>query len=542
MQTVQAIDATRVRLQEHLNILHQEALLNRAIFQQGKAAGLAGLVLGGIGCLAFPPLGIVSLASGIGLWAATALTEGSITGNLCPLPWVSTRLTDLAARLDRHQQNVGLQVTPEDLELTDYLPPHDRVAYLLILCQGNKLAEILGQLEPAQLEATFAAIVQKMLKIYGSHGLRLEEAMNESAQAIAYVHTQFQELKALPPTLGKQPPTIQPEPKLKPRIMNGECLGMTEVIPDPFPHLDDLQAGFQLRDFDKQLAEKAAVESLPDTDDEDVWAMPSPAAFVDPMAGRVQIDPFCDVRSIAQSGYIESVIWLGASRSGKTVAADQLFQEYKTKYQTLKAWYCTPVYRAAADANELSLFEGATVGRYDLLNEANQEIISTTYAHYENLLNEFLKAPSDRQNPKLFICDELSIHFLNAFPNQKIGYPGNEIAARFYGKFINALSANASGGKAVGIGLWGLAPIGAVGGLGLSRHTLSATTPVFVAHVDAWNGAVWKGAKTNDLAPSSEPTEDFKRSVRDLGGDRIVSIGCNPWRPLKNYIKEAVTA
>ena len=523
MQTVQAIDTTRARLQEHLNILHQEALLNRAIFQQGKAAGLAGLVLGGIGCLAFPPLGIVSLASGIGLWAATALTEGSITGNLCPLPWVSTRLTDLAAGLDR--QNAGQQIEPQDLELTDYLPPHDRVAYLLILCQGNKLAEILGQLEPAQLEATFAAIVQKMIKIYGSHGLRLEEAMKESAEAIAHTQAQFQQLKVLPPTLGKQPPIIQPEPKAKP---------LTEALPEP--------AMSKAIGNDTRLG-AIAVEALPSTEDEDVWAMPSPEvmpAFVDPMAGRVQIDPFCDVRSIAQSGYIESVIWLGASRSGKTVAADQLFQEYKKVYPELKAWYVTPVYRAAADANELTLFEGATVGRYDLLNETNQEIISTTYAHYENLLDEFLKAESDRQHPKLFINDELSIHRLKAFPNQKTGYPGNPIAQRFYGKYINAIAANASGGKAVGIGLWGIAPTGAVGGLGLEQYTLSATTPVFVAHVDSWNGAVWQGAKRNNLAPLLEPTEDFKRSVRGLGGDRIVSIGCGDWRPLKNYIKETV--
>jgi len=492
MQTVQAIDTTRARLQEHLNILHQEALLNRAIFQQGKAAGLAGLVLGGIGCLAFPPLGIVSLASGIGLWAATALTEGSITGNLCPLPWVSTRLTDLAAGLDR--QNAGQQIEPQDLELTDYLPPHDRVAYLLILCQGNKLAEILGQLEPAQLEATFAAIVQKMIKIYGSHGLRLEEAMKESAEAIAHTQAQFQQLKVLPPTLGKQPPIIQPEPKAK---------SLAEVLPEPV--------------MSKAIGNATrlgaiAVEPLPDTDDDDVWAMPSPVLpSVGSMANTEQPQPDAYQQPDITDFIIEqgnSLVFLGGQGVGKSrlmaITSQRGLEQGKYKHVTALS--------GLAKANEDPIYWQHCVNQlfFDLapMNDRDREL---ALAKQLKAIQDF-KSAANSENPGLLILDEI------AFQAALLARSGEHTVQYALQKEItDILRVVCSGGAKRGWFVWVGTPQGAIGDMGDIGRAIKKLKPVCCAiapmsvvksrgHSTTWDEGLYQAAKLNFPALSFPPS------------------------------------
>ncbi len=247
-------------------------------------------------------------------------------------------------------------------------------------------------------------------------------------------------------------------------------------------------------------------------------------------------EPRCyDVRSIAASEYVESILWIGPSRSGKTTAADQLGRKYREKYgDRLTVFYVTPVLRTDGDEDESLLFDWCDrLLKFPLLNETDSHTITLAYEQFEALLDDFLALPSSRKNPKLFIADELTLHHAAANGNKLIS--GNEKAQRFFGKLTNAINANASGGKAAGIGVWGLSPMGAVGEMGLSKASMSACTSVFVANLSAWNGGVYNQAKANNLAPSKPPSDELESYCSRHNIARVVSVACGDWQPLADY-------
>ncbi len=242
-----------------------------------------------------------------------------------------------------------------------------------------------------------------------------------------------------------------------------------------------------------------------------------------------------DVRNIATSGYVESVLWIGPSQSGKTTTADQLGRQYREDYgDHLTAFYVTPVFRSDGANDERLLFDWCDrILRLPLLNETDSYTISIAYEQFETLLDDFLALPSSRQQPKLFIADELTLHHAAATGNKYID--GNPTAQRFFGKLTQAINANASGGKAAGIGLWGLSPMGAVGEMGLSKASMSVCTAVFVANLSAWNGGVFEGAKSNKLAPTKPPSDELKSYCSRHQVARVVSVACGDWQPLVDY-------
>jgi len=170
------------QLQDRLNTLHSEAIANRQNFQLGKASGIGSLIFGGIGCAAFPPLGIPAAVVAGGLWLASVFAETTTTGRIMPLPWVGVRLLDLAAGMDRMATTAGMEA--DEVELTDYLSPELRTEYLLIRFQGEQLSTALSQLDEYEVETGFATIVAKALKVFGGAGMRLNEATEESAEFV----------------------------------------------------------------------------------------------------------------------------------------------------------------------------------------------------------------------------------------------------------------------------------------------------------------------------------------------------------------------
>lgn len=189
-------------LQHHLNILYKEATANRSVYQFGKASGLGGLILGGIGCFGFPPLGIIAAASGFGLWVTSVFAEGATTGNPAPLPWVSTSISSIAAGLDRANVNA---VEQDELELSDYLSVEDRVMYLLILTQGDRLVDMLYRVDESMWAPTLAAVVQQSIKLFGRTGFKLEEGLIEGPEFLDHVEQTF----SLPPS--QHLPAAQPQ-------------------------------------------------------------------------------------------------------------------------------------------------------------------------------------------------------------------------------------------------------------------------------------------------------------------------------------------
>lgn len=167
------------QLRKRVNALHDEATSNRLTFQVGKTS-LAAVVLGGIGCAAFPALGIPAAVISAGVWLTSVFAESSTTGRIAPFPFAGVSLHQMAAGIDRMAADAG--VSHDELELTDYLPAESRIEYLLILFQGDRLARLLTQVDESEIESSFAMITQMAINTYGKNGLRLSEALQEAAE------------------------------------------------------------------------------------------------------------------------------------------------------------------------------------------------------------------------------------------------------------------------------------------------------------------------------------------------------------------------
>jgi hypothetical protein len=256
-----------------------------------------------------------------------------------------------------------------------------------------------------------------------------------------------------------------------------------------------------------------------------------------PPAAPTQTANTYDIRSLAQTGYVESILGIGASQSGKTTTLDQLGRQYRADYgDRLRAYYITPVYRSKGDNDERLLFDWCDfVLRFPLLNETDAYTITSAYEQYERLLDEFLALESDRAHPKLFIADELTLHAQHAGINNKIDPLGNKAARSFFGKLVNAINANASGGKAEGIALWGIAPSGAVNSIGLNKAAMSTATAIFVGNLKHWNGGVYDGARRNGLAPTLPPDRALMAYCERHNLDRVISVSSGDWQPLTAY-------
>lgn len=161
MSNLTKIEEVRLRLQNHLDALHKEAEHNRHLFQIGKAAGFGGFALGAIGCIALPAAGIVVVGAGIATYLGSLFSESSVTGEITPIPFVATRLGTIAGVFI--QESAG--ISDDDLEHAEYLPKRDRFLYLMILCQGERIAAALAQLPENQWMPAIEALITQNMKL-----------------------------------------------------------------------------------------------------------------------------------------------------------------------------------------------------------------------------------------------------------------------------------------------------------------------------------------------------------------------------------------
>jgi len=228
------------QLQDRLNTLHSEAIANRQNFQLGKASGIGSLIFGGIGCAAFPPLGIPAAVVAGGLWLASVFAETTTTGRIMPLPWVGVRLLDLAAGMDRMATTAGMEA--DEVELTDYLSPELRTEYLLIRFQGEQLSTALSQLDEYEVETGFATIVARAMKVFGGGGMRLNEATEESAEFVYDASTSLS--LSLPQIAPQISPQVQVMPEYQPaQIGSATRFGSVDVESQSIPAIAELTVG-----------------------------------------------------------------------------------------------------------------------------------------------------------------------------------------------------------------------------------------------------------------------------------------------------------
>ena len=214
------------QLQDRLNALHSEAIANRQNFQLGKASGIGSLIFGGIGCAAFPPLGIPAAVVAGGLWLASVFAETTTTGRIMPLPWVGVRLLDLAAGMDRMATTAGMEA--DEVELTDYLSPELRTEYLLIRFQGEQLSLALSQLDEYEVETGFATFVMRAMKVFGGGGMRLNEATEEGAEFVSDAAASLS--LSLPQLAPQLAPQVQDLPEYQPtQIGSATRFGAVDV-------------------------------------------------------------------------------------------------------------------------------------------------------------------------------------------------------------------------------------------------------------------------------------------------------------------------
>lgn len=157
-------------LQRTLDELHDEAEKNRSSFNLGKAIGLGGAVLSGIGCIALPIVGIPAVVASIGLYAGSLLSESGTTGEILPIPYSAKRLDSLV--LGALQESHG--ISDDEVEFAEYLPKRDRILYLLILAQGKRLAVMLSQIPKNRWNPVIEAAITRTSKILNHAGTKLD--------------------------------------------------------------------------------------------------------------------------------------------------------------------------------------------------------------------------------------------------------------------------------------------------------------------------------------------------------------------------------
>lgn len=225
------------------------------------------------------------------------------------------------------------------------------------------------------------------------------------------------------------------------------------------------------------------------------------------------IRPLLD-RIINIDGFVPSRLGIGAARSGKS----QLFSDagtlLRSKYPTAQIYYVSAGYLESEDghywrfANEVAGYS---------FKDMSPDERTQAYQHWTEMLLSFDSAPYSMDNPKVFIVDELN----SVMTFGEESKAGKNFVKSLKDKLVLASSLGAKSGYV----LWGIAPIGGMAGLNLTRDQASAFNPIYVGKFGSnWNATAYKNAAANGLAPGLPPT-GFSEN------ERIVGIG-GEWESL----------
>ena len=219
-------------------------------------------------------------------------------------------------------------------------------------------------------------------------------------------------------------------------------------------------------------------------------------------------------RVINIDGFVPSRLGIGAARCGKS----QLFSDagtlLRSEYPNAQIYYISAGYLESEDgyywrfANEVAGYS---------FKDMTPDQRTKAYQHWTEMLLSFDTANYSIENPKLFIVDELNS--VMAFGDE------SKIGKNFIKSLKDKLVLASSLGAKSGYVLWGIAPIGGMAGLNLTRDQASAFNPIYVGKFGSnWNATAYKNAAANGLAPGLPPT-GFSEN------ERIVGIG-GEWETL----------
>lgn len=213
-------------------------------------------------------------------------------------------------------------------------------------------------------------------------------------------------------------------------------------------------------------------------------------------------------RIISINGFLPSRLFVGGSRTGKSQLASDAGAKARQLYPEATIFYLSAGYTEVEDSDYWR-FANHVAG-YSF-KDMKPEQIRGAYEHWMKLLDEFDRCVYSREKPKLLIVDEL---------NTVMTFGQNSNSGKLFTEQLKGrLQLAASVGAKDGYCLWGIAPVGDMGSLCLSRGQTSAFNPVYVGIFgSAWNQTTYTTAVGNGLAPKIPPS-GFRE------GDRIVGIG-----------------
>jgi hypothetical protein len=256
-------------------------------------------------------------------------------------------------------------------------------------------------------------------------------------------------------------------------------------------------------------------------------ALPSsPAADVQPPPGAPPPPALVDVPlGVASYQYLLSRIFLGGSRSGKSLLVALTIRHLRKRFGSkLQVWVISAAYRPAESwywevADQVSCIDFPKASPYE---------IRTAYENWGRMLEQFTAIPADVENPKLLILDEASMIGSTA------DLVGTEESKGFWQAIKMKANHLSSAGAASGMGIYLIAPVGAVASLNLTRAELGAFFPIFTSGIDQWNEAVYIAAKSNGLAPQNPPTAHTFAEARSVKAESIIGIS-GKWLPYQRY-------
>ncbi len=502
-------------------------------------AGTVVLVGGGALLMSASGVGLLALFGGGATYLGSIIYDLIDTGEFAPIPFMRSNLFERfdrmgdASKREMYKQFVqaktaaGCSVLDEWHELYSYLTKEESLEATMLLTFRQYVGWLLAQVPVAQRDTAYSFICGEYLKFRDNlTGLTIERVTDylegrvngnfmlmKPAEVHDYGTNVIGTARAVTVQEIQDDAIALPgsEPQAQPALPGAISVEATTVLPS-----------IDLASTPAETVRRVATATTDTvTTENNIQALDLRAVI----AGRELLD---------------SIIWIGPSQSGKTTTCDQVVRGLKKRFgKNMTIYYMSPFTRKEGDNDEQRLFDYADrTLRADLLNCQDPMIITAAYLDFCEFIDEWINLPHSKVSPKLFICDEISIHAGFA-QDDKIGTTvikkGNAAAGQFFGKYSTVINMNASGGKAEGVAVYGLAPTGFVGGLGLNQSTLGAISSVYISSTTKWLDTVYKGAAKNDLACKPAPTKDELKAWDAKGVKRVVSVDADHWIPLAVY-------
>jgi hypothetical protein len=240
-----------------------------------------------------------------------------------------------------------------------------------------------------------------------------------------------------------------------------------------------------------------------------------------PLKSYSSLPPVVNLIAYGAGTYLRSMLYVGASGSGKSLLASTVSQQLRRNPKP--QWAGIQVWLISAKDSESESTYWTHCDRRDQCHflAASRREKYNAYARWLEVLEEFkyLKVP------RILIVDELS-----EIGAQALEGPRDSQPYLFWQELKSYMHTVSSTARSSNIALWGIAPVAYCNRLGINRADISTYYPVFVGEVPPqWNKQV-AAPITSNLAIEQPTDDDFYQARRD-GCERVVYF-MGQWHPL----------